>query len=69
MSKKPTHAGVMNVANYTIKSTKELLTSQGGAILFGEFLEKVGFYQSVSHHMNIHGNHRGYEPRICLHLY
>ena len=37
----------MRVANYKIKASKELLTSQSGSILFGEFLEKVGFYQSV----------------------
>ena len=65
--KKKTHTqSGHEIANYKIKASKELLTSQE---LFGEFLEKVGFYQSVSHHMSMPGNHRGYEPRICLHLY
>ena len=38
----------MNIANYKIKSSKELLTSQGGAILFGEFLSRIGFYKSAA---------------------
>ena len=56
----------MNIANYKIKSSKELLTSQGGAILFGEFLSRIGFYKSVNKHMSAPGNHKGYKPEVYL---
>ena len=56
----------MNIANYKIKSSKELLTSQGGAILFGEFLSRIGFYKSVNKHMSAPGNHKGYKAEVYL---
>ena len=56
----------MRIANYKIKSSKELLTSQSGAILFGEFIEKIGFYKSVDSHMSLPGNHRGYEGKVYM---
>ena len=52
----------MRIANYKIKSSKELLTSQSGAILFGEFLESIGFYSSLSSYMPLPGNH----PKIDI---
>ena len=56
----------MRIANYKIKSSKELLTSQAGAILFGEFIEKIGFYKSLDSHMSLPGNHRGYEAKVYM---
>ena len=56
----------MRIANYKIKSSKELLTSQAGAILFGEFLGSIGFYSSLSSYMPLPGNHRGYEAKLYI---
>ena len=56
----------MRIANYKIKACKELLTSQAGAILFGEFLESIGFYSSLSSYMPLPGNHRGYEAKLYI---
>ena len=56
----------MRIANYKIKASKELLTSQAGAILFGEFLESIGFYSSLSSYMPLPGNHRGYEAKLYI---
>ena len=56
----------MRIANYKIKACKELLTSQAGAILFGEFLGSIGFYSSLSSYMPLPGNHRGYEAKLYI---
>ena len=66
MNQKPTPNLEMRIANYKIKASKELLTSQAGAILFGEFLERIGFYSSLSSYMPLPGNHRGYEAKLYI---
>ena len=51
----------INIKKKLRKSSKEKLTSQGGAILFGEFLSKAGFVSAIRQHMSLPKNHRGYE--------
>ena len=56
----------MRIAKYKIKSSKEKLTSQSGLILFGEFIEKVGFNASVRKHMRLEKSNRAYGGELYI---
>jgi len=52
----------MNISSFSIKSTKEILTSQSGLILFGEFCHKIGLLKVIKKELPAPGSNRGYSP-------
>jgi hypothetical protein len=50
----------MKLPSFSLKSSKETLTSNSGLILFGEFCQKIGLSKEVRQYLPSPGSNRGY---------
>jgi hypothetical protein len=51
-----------SVLNFSIEGTSELLTSNAGTILFGEYLKGIGIDRLCNANLPLPKSHRGYLP-------
>ena len=56
----------MKILPYTLKSTKDLLTSNAGLIAVAELMEKLDFVALVDKHFPQPGSNRGYPPSLFV---
>ena len=52
----------MTISPFSLKSSKETLTSQSGLILFGEFCDKINLPNVIKEELPSPGSNRGYPP-------
>jgi len=51
----------MKIASFTLKASKEMITSNAGLAVFGEFCERIGLSRLIRQHLPTPGSNRGYK--------